>query len=76
MQITVEVSDDDVKLIQQLLDSFAEDEFNTHGKLDLPKLAGMLLADVGLAWRRPGSWEGANMHQVLSSHGYQVGARE
>jgi hypothetical protein len=73
MQISVEVSDEDVRLIQKMLDSFAEDEFNTHGKLDLPKLAGMLLGDVGLAWRRPGSWEGANMLQVLSGHGYQAG---
>ncbi len=74
MQIIVDIPDDDVKLIQQLLDSFTEDEFNTHGKLDLQMLAGMLLEDAALAWRRPGSWEGANLLQVLSSHGYQVGS--
>ncbi|MDB5973305.1 MAG: hypothetical protein JWR07_65 [Nevskia sp.] len=75
MQIMVDISDEDVKLIQQLLDSFAVDEFNTHGKLDLQVLAGLLLEDAALAWRRPGSWEGANMLQVLSSHGYQVRTR-
>jgi hypothetical protein len=71
MQITIEIPDDDAKLIQQLLDSFADDDFNTHGKLDIPKLAAMLMEDAALAWRRPGSWEGFNFGVVLSSHGYQ-----
>ncbi|MDB5987850.1 MAG: hypothetical protein JWR16_2903 [Nevskia sp.] len=71
MRITTEISEADAKLIQQLLDSLAVDELNTHGPLDLSKLAAMLLEDVALAWRRPGSWEGANMNQVLCAHGYQ-----
>lgn len=71
MKLTIDISDDDVDLIQKLLDSFADDDFNTHGKLDVAKLAGMMLEDAALAWRRPGSWEGANLLQVLSAHGYQ-----
>lgn len=32
----------------------------------------MLMQDVAYAVRRPGSWEGANMIQVLMSHGYSI----
>lgn len=73
MQVTVEIPDEDAKLIQQLLDALDDgsEAFNSHGKLDITKLTRMLLEDVALAWRRPGSWEGANMRQVLSSHGYE-----
>jgi hypothetical protein len=41
-----------------------------HGDLNLETLVAMLLEDVVLARRRPGSWEGANMTRVLRSHGY------
>lgn len=73
MQVTVEIPDEDAKLIQQLLDALddSSEAFNSHGKLDIATLTRMLLEDVALAWRRPGSWEGANMTQVLSSHGYE-----
>ena len=43
----------------------------THGKLDVPKLLLMLAEDAAMTNTRPGSWEGANMQQVLDSHGYQ-----
>lgn len=43
----------------------------THGKLDVPKLLAMLAEDLAMTNTRPGSWEGANMQQVLDSHGYQ-----
>jgi hypothetical protein len=43
----------------------------THGKLDVPKLLAMLAEDAAMTNTRPGSWEGANMQQVLDSHGYQ-----
>jgi hypothetical protein len=39
---------------------------SSHGPLDMPKLAAMLLQDVALMVQRPGSWEGANMAQVMS----------
>jgi hypothetical protein len=71
-KIEIEISDDDARLIAQGLESMRHSEANTHGTLDLPRLAAMLLEDVALAVRRPGSWEGANMIQVLESHGYPV----
>lgn len=43
----------------------------THGKLDIPKLITMLAEDAAMTNSRPGSWEGANLQQVLDSHGYQ-----
>lgn len=43
----------------------------THGKLDVPRLLTMLAEDAAMTNTRPGSWEGANMQQVLDSHGYQ-----
>lgn len=71
-KFTVDVSDDDLKLIERGLDRMNRSDGNTHGPLDLQRLAGMLLEDVALAVRRPGSWEGANMYQVLTSHGYPL----
>lgn len=43
----------------------------THGKLTVSSLLGMLAEDAAMTNTRPGSWEGANMQQVLDSHGYQ-----
>ena len=71
-KFTVDVSEGDLKLIERGLDRMNRNDGNTHGPLDLQRLAGMLLEDVALAVRRPGSWEGANMGQVLSSHGYSL----
>ncbi|MEC9356513.1 MAG: hypothetical protein VX836_01435 [Pseudomonadota bacterium] len=73
IRIHVEISDDDNRLIEEALECMSRSEANTHGRLDLPRLAAMLLEDVALAVRRPGSWEGAHMIQVLESHGYPVG---
>jgi len=73
IRIHVEISDEDNKLIEQALERMCQSEANTHGRLDLPRLAAMLLEDVALAVRRPGSWEGTHMIQVLESHGYPVG---
>lgn len=42
----------------------------THGLLTVAGTLAMLAEDVGMVWTRPGSWEGSNMAQVLSSHGY------
>lgn len=49
----------------------SRDGATTHGKLDVPRLLAMLAEDVAMTNTRPGSWEGANMQQVLDSHGYQ-----
>ncbi len=47
------------------------DGFNTHGKLNVRRLLLMLAEDAAMTYTRPGSWEGANMQQVLDSHGYR-----
>lgn len=44
----------------------------THGPLDVPTLMAMLAEDAARVVTRPGSWEGSNMAQVFSSHGYEV----
>lgn len=72
MKIEIEVSARDAALIEEFMDANQSGEFNSHGPLDMIILAGMLLQDVALAVRRPGSWEGSNMIQVLTSHGYTV----
>lgn len=72
IRIHVEIPDDDNKLIEEALERMSHSDGNTHGRLDLPRLAAMLLEDVALAVRRPGSWEGAHMIQVLESHGYPL----
>jgi hypothetical protein len=43
----------------------------THGKLDVSSFLGMLAEDAAMTNTRPGSWEAANLQQVLDSHGYQ-----
>jgi len=47
-----------------------DEDHNSYGALDAPKLIRMLLEDVSLMIQRPGSWEGANMATVMRSHGY------
>jgi hypothetical protein len=47
------------------------DGATSHGPLDVSGLLTMLAEDVAMTNSRPGSWEGANMQQVLDSHGYQ-----
>lgn len=75
--IQIELSDDELASIEYLIrdwnaviDEQGIDVGNTHGKLTLARLAQMLLEDVAMTNMRPGSWEGSNMQQVLTSHGY------
>ena len=70
MKIEIEITEEDAALIEQFMDNNQSGEFNSHGPLDMIVLAGMLMEDVALTVSRPGSWEGANMGQVLTSHGY------
>jgi hypothetical protein len=72
MKIEIEISDQDAALIEEFMDENQSETGNSHGPLDMIVLAEMLLQDVALAVRRPGSWEGSNMSQVLYSHGYRV----
>lgn len=46
--------------------------FTSHGALSVPAMLAMLAEDAAMVITRPGSWEGANMAQVFSSHGYEV----
>jgi len=64
------ITGDDVRLIEYFIESTADTVACSHGPLDMQTLVTMLLEDVALMMRRPGSWEGSNMAQVMSSHGY------
>lgn len=71
--VKIDISLDDLETIELALNRMAGSPHATsHGPLDLPRLISMLLEDVALAMRRPGSWEGANMITVLQSHGYSI----
>jgi hypothetical protein len=72
MKVEIEITESDAALIELFLESTKSSEFNTHGPLDIKRCAEMLMEDVALMVRRPGSWEGANMAQVMVSHGYSL----
>jgi hypothetical protein len=71
MKITVTIPDSDAELIREFLAATQAVTYSTHGALTLPRLTALLLEDVALMVRRPGSWEGANMATVMQSHGYE-----
>jgi len=74
--ITVDIADADATLIEQFLaGTKGRPDSCSHGPLDMKTLIGMLIEDVALMVRRPGSWEGANMGQVMTSHGYDPEGR-
>ena len=72
MKIEIEIDDDVVKHINAFLEMQNNNTQSAHGTLDLAGLVAMLLQDVALAVRRPGSWEGSKMGELLGSHGYPV----
>jgi hypothetical protein len=74
MKIVVEISDElasDVNRAIALANN-SDPNYSSHGTLGFETLTRMLLEDVAMTVRRPGSWEGANMSQFLASHGYDV----
>lgn len=71
MRLQINVPDEEAGLIQEFLADNKNVEFCSHGALTMKALAEMLMQDVALAVRRPGSWEGANMITVLQCHGYK-----
>lgn len=76
-RICTDVSDETAATLARLVKACneshdARDGFTTHGKLSLERLLAMLVEDAALVMTRPGSWAGANMAQVLMSHGYDV----
>ncbi len=75
-RIQIEIDDqtaaDIADLVKRLNADAGPEPFNSHGSLTVKKLAAMLLEDAGMAFTRPGSWEGANMIEVLRCHGYKA----
>lgn len=76
-EIMIQISDEALASLEELAARCANshalrDGFTSHGPLTVAMLIAMLAEDVVLVVTRPGSWEGANMAQVLSSHGYEV----
>lgn len=74
LQLVVELPEADVRDLVELVDELnaARAAVSSHGELTVAKLAAMLLEDAALARRRPGSWEGANMLDLLAAHGYAL----
>jgi len=75
-RFTIEVDDDTATNLQSLAQLCTETDkrregATTHRALTVQRLLAMLAEDAGLVISRPGSWEGSNMEQVFSSHGYQ-----
>lgn len=73
MKIEIEIDDDIFADVERFLArQDPESGANTHGHLDVAGLVQMLLEDVVLTERRPGSWEGEKMDALLASHGYEA----
>ncbi|MFX1695887.1 hypothetical protein [Paraburkholderia sp. A1RO-1] len=72
-KFSIEVSDTTAADLDELVNFLngSACEYNTHGRLTSSSLLKMLAEDAAMVLRRPGSWEGSNMAQVLSSHGYE-----
>lgn len=76
-KISIEVSDATAANLRELAirctqENERREGSTSHGALTPATLLAMLAEDAGLVISRPGSWEGANMAQVLSSHGYEL----
>ena len=76
-RLTIAVSDKtatELDELVRLLNDHHESivRYSSHGRLTRASLLAMLAEDASLVVSRPGSWEGANMANVLSSHGYTV----
>lgn len=72
IKIEVELSDEEIRNINAVLHGSEDEEYcqGSAGVLDMNKLVKMLLHDVHLTIKRPGSWEGSKMLDLLESHGY------
>lgn len=73
--VMIDVAEDTIVLLTDLARlcsqaDQAREGATTHGPLTVPALVAMLAEDAAMIISRPGSWEGANMATVLSSHGY------
>lgn len=70
--VRVRVNPSDVEHLQRVVDHCAASKAGScWPPIDsLDDLLTMLVDDLAHVSRRPGSWEGAHMIQVLSGHGY------
>lgn len=76
-RIVIQVSEETAVHLRELAARCAEENklqkgFTSHGELSVSSLLAMLAEDAAMVISRPGSWEGSNMAQVFSSHGYVV----
>lgn len=74
-QIRIEVSEETAAALDELATLCREADqrrqgATTHGPLTRASLLAMLAEDAAQIIERSGSWEAANMRQVLQSHGY------
>lgn len=74
-KVTLQLPQETYNTLKAVVDccNFVEKSRNggtSHGQLNVEKLLLMLAEDAAMTYTRPGSWEGANMQQVLDSHGY------
>jgi hypothetical protein len=69
MQFTIDIPDETARRLDEHI-AAAKSDFSSHGQLTLQRLLDLVAEDVGLSVTRPGSWEGANMRDVLRGHGY------
>ena len=76
-RIEIEVSDETAAQLAELAARCTEidkerDGGTSHGPLAIESLVAMLVEDAAMVITRPGSWEGSNMHTVLTAHGYEI----
>ena len=76
-RIMIQVSEEATKSLAVLAarctrESKRRDGYTSHGALSVSAMMAMLAEDAARVVTRPGSWEGYNMAQVFSSHGYEV----
>jgi len=70
MKIEIEIPDRDVALMERFMEKNQNEEGNSYGPLNMEILAEMLMRDVVLAVRRPGSLVGEQIVDILKAHGY------
>lgn len=73
--VVIDIAEDTIALLTDLARVCTQADHTregstTHGPLTVPALVAMLAEDAAMIISRPGSWEGTNMTNVLSSHGY------
>ncbi|WP_230596063.1 hypothetical protein [Xanthomonas vasicola] len=76
-RISIEISDETAANLRELAIRCTQSNkqwggFTSHGDLTPSTLLAMLAEDAGMVISRPGSWEGANLAEVLICHGYTV----